>query len=104
MNDPRTTKRLPKTVDEVADLLIGDLPLEDRETLSRLNDREFDALYQTVAKYIISEFKLWNGNDELLASCMAAAGRMRSSHDPSMIILERVRARLRDYADLYVVT
>jgi hypothetical protein len=69
-----------------------------------LNDREFDALYQTVAEYIISEFKLWNGNDDLLASCMAAAGRMNKSHDPSMIILERVRARLRDYADLYVVT
>jgi hypothetical protein len=104
MNELQASRRLPRTVDEVADLLIADLPLADRATLSRLDDHDFGRLHQTVAGYIINEFKLWNGNDELLASCMAVVERGGKSSDPSMVILERVRSRLRDYAEVFVVT
>ena len=97
------TKRLPHTVDEAVDLLLTDLPVAEQDTLRSLNDKDFSILYQSVAESIINEFGLWAGNDELLASCLSAAPASDRQHEPSLIILEHLRKRLRDAGDIFIL-
>ena len=62
---------LPRTVDEVANILIADLPPKEMVTLSSMDEHEFLRLYDSVAQYVLDEFKIWTGNEDLLESCMA---------------------------------
>ncbi len=97
---------LPRTVDEVADLLIGDLPVREMLTLSHLNRDEFVELYESVASYILEEFKIWTGNQALLESCMerlAGAPAGRRPADPALVILRRVWEKLRETDDIVII-
>ena len=96
---------LPQTVDEVADLLISDLPPREMNTLSDMSENEFFRLYNSVANYVLDEFKIWTGNDELLASCLnQVTGETRSSEaDPAMIILRRVWQKLNDFPEIVII-
>jgi hypothetical protein len=97
---------LPRTVDEVADLLIGDLPAREMMTLSHLNREEFVKLYESVASYILDEFKIWTGNQALLESCMeqlAEAPDSRRLSDPALVILRRVWEKLRTTDDIVII-
>jgi hypothetical protein len=96
-------RALPRTVEEVVDLLIADLPPVEQETLRGLNDEEFGEFYQSVAESIINEFNLWTGNDELLASCLSADPPGSVNHDPSLIILEQMRRRLRGTSGILII-
>jgi len=91
----RTKKRhLPKTVDEAADLLIGDLMTGDVEALSRIDDTDFYLLYRDVAAYILDEFQIWTANSDLLRSCFEHAQGPDGPVDPALVILKRVRQKL----------
>ncbi len=94
---------LPKTIDEAADLLIGDLTANDRNVLGRLTESDFLHVYNGVAKYIIEEFRLWDGNDELLDACLPAMATDTDTSDPAKIILRRVWNKLRDSAGVMII-
>jgi hypothetical protein len=97
---------LPRTVDEVADLLIADLPAREMITLSHLNREEFVALYESVASYILDEFKIWTGNQPLLDSCLERIFDGDGSggfSDPALVILRRVWEKLQDAEDIVIV-
>jgi len=101
----RVKKRLlPKTVDEVADLLIGDLMAGDAQVLSRIDDAGFNRLYQDVAAYIIDEFQIWTANPELLHSCFEQARDNVAAFDPALIILNRVRQKLTSSEGVVIIT
>ena len=56
-------KTLPRTVEEVVDLLYQDLPLRDRMIMSKLSEEELDlSVYLALAKCIRKEFGLYSGN------------------------------------------
>jgi hypothetical protein len=95
---------LPQTVDEVADLLIADLPPQEMATLSGMTENDFVRLYDSVANYVLDEFKIWTGNDELLASCMHAVTEKAHATDPAMIILRRVWQKLHDFPEILIIT
>ncbi len=95
---------LPRTVDEVADLLIADLPPREMVTLSSMDEGDFLRLYDSVAQYVLDEFKIWTGNDDLLASCLAEPSGNDEATDPAMIILRRVWQKLSDFPEILIIT
>lgn len=95
---------LPRTVDEVADLLITDLPPQEMATLSGMTENDFIRLYDSVANYVLDEFKVWTGNDDLLESCLDQVSVEDKATDPAMIILRRVWQKLNDFPEILIIT
>jgi hypothetical protein len=95
---------LPRTVDEVADLLIADLPPQEMVALSSMTESDFRRLYDSVAHYVLDEFKIWTGNEDLLESCMASVSGGDEDTDPAMIILRRVWQKLNDLPEILIIT
>ena len=94
----------PKTVDEAAEILIDDIPIGQRTVLVNMEEEEFMQFYSTVAEYIIEDFKIWNGNNALLNSCINWGDWNENQNDPAMIILKRVRAKLQDTDGIIIIT
>lgn len=102
---PKTRRfNLPKSVDEVAELLISDLLVSDMAAMTHISDSDFNNLYQAVANYIIDEFQVWTGNEALLQSCLRSAPEGETFFDPAMVILRRVREKLTDTPGLVIIT
>ena len=96
--------QFPKTVDEAAELLINDIPIDQRNILMKMEEEEFLGFYSTVAEYIIEDFKIWTGNEALLNSCFDWVGLDEEEIDPAMIILKRVREKLHDTDGIIIIT
>ena len=94
----------PRTVDEAAELLISDIPVDQRTVLSKMGEQEFMQFYATVAEFIIEDFKLWTGNEALLNSCFDWVDTEDAHYDPAMIILKRVKEKLQDTDGIIIIT
>lgn len=94
--------RKPKTVNEAAELLISDLLIQHLSTLSQLTDQEFNRLCDHVRPYLIDEFQIWQGNDELIDSCFRNDDD--SNDDPARVILNKVRDMLNNFSGFLVIT
>lgn len=83
---------LPRTVEEVVDLLYLDLKLRDKVILASLSEDDLEAtVYLALAKTIRKEFGLYNGNDELLNSCSSYLGSSYDRYeDPAMVIVKEL--------------
>ncbi|MBT8342077.1 MAG: hypothetical protein HKP58_17445 [Desulfatitalea sp.] len=102
MIDKKESYRTPSTVNEAAELLLSDLLIQHLHALSRMTDQEFELLCDHVTPYLIEEFKLWQGNDALLASC---CNQNEIEHnDPARIILNRVKEILNNFSGFLVIT
>jgi len=102
---PKTERfGLPETVDEAVDLLITDLLADPIETFSSLSAQQFDRLYDLVSPFILSEFKLWSGNEKLLNSCMDAIEDTDANCDPAGLILRKTKARLNETMGVLIIT
>lgn len=91
---------MPSTVEEAAEILISDLLIQHLQALSEMSDQEFDFLCERVTPYLIDEFQLWQGNDELLESCLGAC----DFGDPARIILDRVKKIVKDFHGFLLIT
>ena len=98
-------KTLPRTVEEVVDLLYKDLPLRDRMIMSKLSEEELNlSVYLALAKSIRKEFGLYNGNEHLIASCRSYLGREYDSYeDPAMVIMKELWKKVRKSQSLRLV-
>ena len=94
--------RKPKTVNEAAELLISDLLIQHLNALSQMTEREFNQLCDHVTPFLIDEFKIWQGNDDLLDSCYQSDNEQYE--DPARIILNRVRIMLKNFSGFLVIT
>lgn len=104
MFGPTNPVGLPQTIDQAADLLISDLLTDHVEAMASLSNEEFESLYQGVAPFLIDEFRLWSGNDILLAACMDACSSCGENPDPARIILKRVVERIGDTEGIIIIT
>mgnify|MGYP001827418087 CR=1 FL=1 len=95
---------LPQTIDHAADLLISDLMTDHVDAIASLSTDEFESLYQGVAPYLIDEFRLWSGNDTLLAACMEECTICDENPDPARIIPKRVVERIGDTEGIIIIT
>ncbi len=94
--------RLPGNVDEAAELLISDLLTQHLQTLSHMTDEQFELLCENIAPYLLEEFQIWEGNDQLLGSCFLQDHENQT--DPARIILGRVKKKLQDFHGFLVIT
>jgi hypothetical protein len=94
--------RIPKSVDEAAELLLSDLLLQHLQTLTQMTEDEYDQLCEKIAPYMLEEFKIWQGNDDLLNSCFNHCEE--GTEDPTRIILNRVKKMLDDFHGFLVIT
>lgn len=102
MLEKNNHQRLPKSVDEAAELLLSDLLIQHLQALSNMSGEQFDLLCEKVTPYLIDEFKIWNGNDALLDSCFSQTDI--DENDPTRIILQRVKRMLEDFHGFLVIT
>ena len=89
--------KLPSTIDEAVDILLDDLPLQDRSRLACLTPEELDLINRTVGLQIARDFKLWSGNDDLLRDCMTVVERTGDEDaDPTMVIVRAMWKKLQE--------
>lgn len=84
----------PKTVDEAVDVLISDLTTQQMAAMAEMSDLQFDLLCEQLVPYLQHDFRLWDGNEQLLVSCFESVG-FNTSTDPMRIIMDHMRSRLR---------
>jgi len=65
----------PKTVNDAVDLLLTILDKETMETFASRSEKELKHYHCTAGVLIRKEFKLTDGNDELLESCRKYSGQ-----------------------------
>jgi len=96
----------PQTVDDVVDLLFRDISLRDRVVMSKLSENDIDAsVYLAMAKIVRKEFKLNDGNNELLSSCSSYLGKGYDAYeDPAMVIMKELWKKVKDNTKLRLVT
>lgn len=102
MFDKNNRYRLPKSVDEAAELLLSDLLLQHLQTLAQMTEDDFDRLCDKLAPYLLEEFRIWQGNVDLLDSCYNDSED--ATEDPTRIILNRVKKMLQDFHGFLVIT
>ena len=95
--DTPQPRQLPRTVEEVVEILAADLLLRDRAIMAALSEEELDsAVYLALAKPIRREFGLYGGNDALIASCRSYLGHEYDSfEDPAMVIIKELWKKIR---------
>ncbi len=66
--------KLPKTVDDVVELLVSDLSTREKVLIAKMKEEDIHTLTAKTAPVIKAEFKLDTGNEELLRSCRETEG------------------------------
>ncbi len=96
---------LPRTVEEVVNILYSDLSLRDKVVLASLSESDLEStVYLALAKTIRREFGLYNGNHELLASCSSFLGTSYDKfEDPAMVIVKELWQKIRRTHCLHVI-
>ncbi len=98
-------RQLPRTVEEVVDILFSDLLLRDRMVMAKLSEDELDStVYLALAKSIRKEFGLYNGNEHLITSCQSYLGKEYDNfEDPAMVIIKELWKKIRESHHLRLV-
>lgn len=101
-----TLLSLPRTVEQVVDLLYDDISLRDRVVMASMSEEDFETtVYLAMAKIIRKEFGLYTGNTDLLDSCYSYMGSDYDSfEDPAMIIVKELWQKVKDSHKLRLVT
>jgi hypothetical protein len=96
---------LPRTVDQVVELLSQDMSLRDKAVMAQLSENELDSsVYLAMAKIIRKEFGLYSNNTELLKSCCSYLGREYDAYeDPAMVIMKELWKKIKKTHNLHLV-
>lgn len=88
---------LPRSVEEVVELLYVDISLRDKAIMAGLSEDELDtSIYLALAKTIRKEFGLYTGNEELIASCLSYLGKEYDAfEDPAMVIIKELWKKIK---------
>lgn len=97
---------LPRSVEEVVQLLYVDISLRDKAIMAGLSEDELDSsVYLALAKTIRKEFGLYTGNEELIASCLSYLGKEYDAYeDPAMVIIKELWKKIKKDHHLRLVT
>lgn len=102
MLNKKVKYRLPKSVDEAAELLLSELLLQHLQTLVQMSEDDYERLCDKLAPYLLEEFCIWQGNNDLLDSCYNYCED--ETVDPTRIILNRIKKMLQDFHGFLVIT
>ena len=86
----------PKTIEDALNLLLSILDKETMETFASRSEKELKHFHCTAGALIRKEFKLTDGNDELIESCRKFSGQSDlDGKGASIVILEALWESLR---------
>ena len=86
----------PKTLDDALNLLLSLLDKETMEIFARRSEKELKHYHCTAGVLIRREFKLTEGNDELIESCRKFSGQSDlDGQGASIVILKALWKSLR---------
>jgi len=90
----------PKTVEDALNLLVSILDKETMETFASRSEKELKHYHCTAGVLIRKEFKLTEGNDELIESCREFSGQPDlDGRGASLVILKALWESLRQMRD-----
>ncbi|MBW2585162.1 MAG: putative molybdenum carrier protein [Deltaproteobacteria bacterium] len=94
----------PRTVNEAIDRLISNMPLKDKTTVANMSQIELPNLHLTLGRYIMNNFGLLSGNQELLKSCRSAVKDvLRHEEDAVAIIIDALWKKLQQTHKLRII-
>ena len=94
----------PRTVNAAIDRLISNMPLKDKTTVANMSQIELPNLHLTLGRYIMSNFGLLSGNQELLKSCRSAVKDvLRHEEDAVAIIIDALWKKLQQTHKLRII-
>jgi hypothetical protein len=94
----------PRTVNEAIDRLISNMPLKDKTTVANMSQIELPNLHLTLGRYLMNNFGLLSGNQELLKSCRSAVKEvLQHEEDAVAIIIDALWKKLQQTHKLRVV-
>jgi len=86
----------PKTVEDAVNLLLSILDKETMEVFASRSEKELEHYHCTAGVLIRNEFKLTEGNDDLIESCRKFSGKPDlDGKGSSIVILEALWGSLR---------
>jgi len=86
----------PKTIEEALKLLLSILDKETKELFGSRSENDIKHYHCTAGVLIRKQFKLTEGNDELIESCRKFSGQSElDGKGASIVILEALWKRLR---------
>mgnify|MGYP001817584446 FL=1 len=72
LKDEEHSIDMPKTVDEAAQDIIGDMDLKNKAALANLTEDELIPIQLSLGMYIKEKLKIWSANKQLEESCIQA--------------------------------
>lgn len=66
---------VPRTLADAVDRLMKVLPLKDKVTIANMGADEIAGLSTTLGRYVQKQFGIWDGNRDLMQSCMQTTNR-----------------------------
>ncbi len=104
LDTKRKPSKAPKTVDQAVERLISEISLKDKTTIANIAEVELSVLHTSIGEYILNEFGLWSGNEDLMTSCCFIAKRDKIHEDEaSSIIIRELWKRLRESHKLRII-
>jgi hypothetical protein len=95
---------MPKTVDEAAQDIIGDMDLRNKVSLANLTENELIPIQLSLGMYIKEKLKIWSVNKQLEESCIQACREEGlDESNPAMVIVKRIWERLKKTYKLRIV-
>jgi hypothetical protein len=103
-SENRNFRNYPRTLEEAVNQLSKSMALKDKVTVANMTEREMEALYPRLEKYIRVNFGLMSGNEDLMRSCMVELNiKNPDDRDAVEVILKAFWKKLRDTHRLKIV-
>ena len=94
----------PHDVAEAVERLIESMPLKDKTTVANMSRDELPGLQLSLGGYIINNFGLLSGNQELMNSCRSASKKMlQHEEDAVFVIIDALWEKLQQTHKLRVI-
>lgn len=95
-NTSRVRDEAPRTLAQAVARLQEVLPLKDKVTIANMGADEITGLNTTLGRYVQKQFGIWDGNLDLMQSCMQSAQRKQLSDDEiAGLIIDHLAQELR---------
>ena len=94
----------PQNLAEAVERLISNMPLKDKITVANMSGNELPALHYNLGQYIINNFGILSGNQELMKSCRSASKKvLQHEEDAVTIIITALWEKLQQTHKLRVI-
>lgn len=93
---------IPQDVDQAVEMLLERLTFREKTIILNSSVKKLATIANSFEGYIKNEFRLWEGNERLLASCLSVAGE-DINKDPVFVIMRELKKKLNNHPSVLKV-